>query len=111
MEDLYTQLMSMNEAAFQKGHYETAYHLLVAAMHYAKDRRNLEGLKAIQQRAHEQRNWINTHAPENMLSTESVEKRHGIDLFHSLIRQLEGDILIVRHNLRKSGQLPPDSLQ
>jgi hypothetical protein len=104
MEEFYSQLMSMNEAAFKNRHYEAAYHLLAAAMHYAKDRCNLEGLKAIQQRAHEQRNWINTNAPENILSTESVQKRHGIDLFHSLIRQLEGDILIVRHNLRKSGQ-------
>jgi hypothetical protein len=108
MEEFYSQLMSMNEAAFQNRHYEAAYHLLAAAMHYAKDRHNLEGLKAIQQRAREQRNWINVNAPENVMSAASVEKRHGVDLFHSLIRQLEGDILIVKHNLRKSGQLPPD---
>jgi hypothetical protein len=109
MEDFHHQIMDMNQAAFQNGHYETAYHLLAAAMHYAKDRRDLDGLEALRSRAQEQRDWVNTHAPESLLSSDSVEKRHGVDLFHSLIRQLEGDILIVKHELRRSGKPPPDS--
>jgi len=98
---LYDSLIANSREAFADGFYETSYHILCAATHYAKNVENTEYLHNILKIAHEQNDWINAHATENVLSSHSVEQRGGVDLFKSLFRHIEGDILIVRTKQRR----------
>ena len=98
---LYERLIESSREAFSGGFFETSYHILCAATHYAKDVENIDYLTDILQIAHEQSAWINLHATDNILSSQNVHKRGGVDLFKSLFRHIEGDILIVKTKQRR----------
>jgi hypothetical protein len=94
--DIYSQLVAVSEEAFESAHYETAYHALSAAMHYAKDVRNEHNLNAVAQLAQVQLDWIETYAKEHWMSGQSAIKRNGINLYESLIKQINTTILFIQ---------------
>src|SRR5678815_3767624 len=96
--DLYNQLIACNKALFENGNYEAAYHLLCAAKHYASDIDDSRHLYEILDLAHEQSDWINVHAPNNILSQESSSGRNRVNLYTSLFEQLRGKIQIAESN-------------
>ena len=61
-QEIYDQLMDINKEAFGQGHYEVAYHALAAALHCALLLQGQAVLTTLEQRACEQRDWIDTSA-------------------------------------------------
>lgn len=98
--DIYLQLMAISQEALEGGHYETAYHSLVAAMHHAQALSNEERLLRVETVARTQQDWIDSHAPNHRLSTQSAVKRQGKSLYNMLARQAATQELIVKHEDR-----------
>jgi hypothetical protein len=99
---LHEQIMVLCRELFEGGHYEAAYHLLSACVHYNKDTANEENLKEILTLAEQQFQWVNERAPENVMSTQSAHKRSGLDFYPMLIRQARASLLMVHENRRRS---------
>lgn len=94
--DIYSKLMAISQEAIEKAHYETAYHALCAAMHYAQDIGDKHRLKAVEAAAEAQRDWIDVHAPGHRMSSQSATLRKGISLYDTLRRQAATQALLVK---------------
>ncbi len=79
--------MRLSQEALVSGHYETAYHTLAAAMHYAQDRGDEKCLMAVKQAAQAQKDWIDAHAPAHRMATQSAVQRQGHNLYDTLVLQ------------------------
>lgn len=104
--DLYNQLIDLNKALFEGGHYEASYHLLCAAKHLADDLGNRDELEALLTLAQQQSDWVSKHAPENALVRQYLLDGTKVNLYKSLFEQLKGRIQIAEtsriiQNLRK----------
>lgn len=99
--DIFEQLMAISQEAQAKAHYEAAYHVLTAASHYAYDLGDQQRLERVQQAAKAQRDWIDSHAPEHRMSTQSSSKNHTTNLYDMLIRQASAQILILQQKHRR----------
>ncbi|MBD2306275.1 hypothetical protein H6G17_12210 [Chroococcidiopsis sp. FACHB-1243] len=99
-DDIYESLMVLSHQALTSNHYEAAYHMLVAAMHYASDLGDEQYLARVEQEAKAQRNWIDSHTPEHRMSTQSVNKHHGKNLYDMLARQAAAQIAIAKQKNR-----------
>ena len=58
---LFERLLEINRETFEGGHHDTAYHTLMAALHYAQDSANVEGLLNVAETATRQLAWIDAH--------------------------------------------------
>ncbi len=105
-DDLYTQLMKISTEAVAKAYYETAYHALSAAMHYAQDHNDEQRLHLVEQEAKTQQAWVDAHAPEHRMSTQSTNKHHGTCLYDMLARQAAAQILIIQQKHRRDSAKP-----
>lgn len=99
--DMYSQLMMISEEALVSAYYETAYHALSAAMHYAQSCSDEQRLCLVEQTAKKQQDWVDTHAPEHRMSTQSTTKRHGVSLYDMLARQSSAQVLILHQKHRR----------
>ncbi|MCC7452400.1 MAG: hypothetical protein IT324_33675 [Anaerolineae bacterium] len=81
------RLLTLNQEAFAGGHYEAAYHILDAALHYAYDTGNSDQLRQIEQIAQQQLRHIDSNVPSHTMSSQSVMGRHGVNLFDVLAQQ------------------------
>jgi cytosine/adenosine deaminase-related metal-dependent hydrolase len=99
--DIYSRLMALSQESLEGGHYETAYHALVAAMHYAQALSDEKRLTKVKTVAKAQQDWINTHAPEHRMSVQSAVKRQGQSLYDVLARQAAMQQLIAQHEHRQ----------
>ncbi|OWY69073.1 hypothetical protein B7486_22395 [cyanobacterium TDX16] len=102
IDDIYESLMALSSHALRSNHYEAAYHMLTAAMHYASDLGDEQYLARVEQEAKAQRNWIDSHTPEHRMSTQSVNKHHGKNLYDMLARQATAQIAIAKQRNRLS---------
>ncbi|MDV2991314.1 MAG: hypothetical protein N4J56_000968 [Chroococcidiopsis sp. SAG 2025] len=100
IEDIYESLMALSNQALRSNHYEAAYHMLTAAMHYASDLGDEQYLARVEQEAKAQRDWIDSHTPEHRMSTQSVNKHHGKNLYDMLARQATAQIAIAKQRNR-----------
>lgn len=100
--DLYERLMAVSEEAIESAHYETAYHALTAALHYAEDIGDEQRLAKVEQTAKEQQELIDTRAPEHRMSTHSDTKHHASNLYDTLARQASAQILLAQHKKRRA---------
>jgi hypothetical protein len=82
--DLSGTLLELNQGAFEQGHYETAYHLLMAALHAADDESAPDLLEVIARLAAAQQARLDTLAPGHRLTT---AKAHGSQGVYSLAGQ------------------------
>ncbi|MEC4818009.1 MAG: hypothetical protein SAK29_32780 [Scytonema sp. PMC 1069.18] len=107
-DDMYSRLMAISQEALEKTYYESAYHVLYAAMHLAHAQGDEHGLLAVAQAAEAQLKWIDSHAPENRMSSQAAVQRSGVNLYNALIKQTHADILILKQQYRrdKSPNLP-----
>lgn len=101
---LFNDLVRLCKDAFAGGHYEAAYHILTGSVHYAKDIASEQHLRVLEQIAQEQSDWINAHAPDNVMSIHAARRRNGIDLYGMLLRQITASIRIVRDQARRQAQ-------
>lgn len=99
--DMYERLMAMSQEALVSAHYETAYHALAAAMHYAQALGDDQRLSLVEQAAKAQQDWIDAHAPAHRLSTQSAAKRRVVSIYNMLARQAATLVLIVQNEHRR----------
>lgn len=57
-DDMYLQLMAISQNALENAYYETAYHALCAAMHFANSTKDEHRLQTVAQVAKTQIDWI-----------------------------------------------------
>ncbi len=86
-EDLYQQLISINERAFLAGFYDTAFHALSAALYCANELKSNEFLLEVSKTASAQLTWIDTHHPEYRHSTQSAARRGQAESIFSTLSQ------------------------
>lgn len=86
--DMYEQLISISEMSFASGHYEAAYHVLMAALYWANDLGDLQRLKAVERLANEQATWIDTHNLAFKHSRQSAALRGSQSIYDTLLRQV-----------------------
>lgn len=94
--DIYSRLMAVSQEALESGYYETAYHALCAAMHYAYSNREESRLQAVAEAAKSQLDWIDKHASTHRMSSQSAIKRNGVNLYNSLLTQVNADLLLIQ---------------
>ena len=84
---LFERLMVLNRAAFDAAHYNTAYHVLAAALHEAYARSDDDQLALVQRIAAAQLAGIDRDAPVYAHSTSSATARGRTSIFTLLVRQ------------------------
>lgn len=104
--DLYSQLMKISEEALASAYYETAYHALTAALHYAQACNDEQRLHLVEQAARAQQDWVDTRAPEHRMSTQSTHKRQGTSLYDMLARQAAAQALLAQQKQRRDSTKP-----
>jgi hypothetical protein len=82
-ETLFARLMALTRAAFAAGHYDTAYHTLVAALQEAED--DPQRLRTLHQVAAEQLAAIDALHPEYPQSTQAAKRRGHTSVLATLI--------------------------
>ncbi len=93
--------MVLSKQAMLSAHYETAYHTLCAAMHYACDLGDTQRIARVEQAAKTQLDWVNTRAPENRMSSQSAINRQGVNMYDTLARQAATQVLIAEQKHRR----------
>jgi hypothetical protein len=109
--DCFDRAMSVNGEAFAAGHYEGAYHALMAALHFARDLGDEDRLQRVARVAGEQGQHIDKQCPSHRLSSQAAGL-HGHDsVFRLAVRQAEMSAKLVHANrpdqqgARRSGGL------
>jgi hypothetical protein len=97
LSDIYQRLMLINQEAFADGHYDVAYHALVAALHCEQTLKDIQGLVEVEWVAHEQLQWIDAHHPEYEHSTQSASARGHLSIYHNLARQARVWVQIIQN--------------
>lgn len=93
--------MTMSQEAMDNGYFEAAYHLLCASLHVAYDLQDKQRLEDVREAVQAQLAWIDQNAPKHKMSSESVVKRGGVNLYGSLLIQIDADLTILQ---RKESQ-------
>ena len=92
--ELYQQLLEINRQAFAAGHYDVAYHALMAALHCAQPLKDVDGLGEIKRVAEEQLQYIDRNQPQYEHSTRSAHQRGHVSVYALLARQAETRVRI-----------------
>jgi hypothetical protein len=80
-------LLRIGQEAFAAGHFEVAYHALMAALHCATDEGDATRVRRVGALAEEQRDWIDLHASGHRMSTSSARLRGHSGAYANLVRQ------------------------
>ncbi len=95
---MFDQLMDINKEAFEQEHYEVAYHALAAALHCAILLEEKQAaLTILEQRACEQRDWIDAAASHHPLSSQSAVLHGHRSVYATLVRQIQTRELMERY--------------
>ena len=94
------EVLKLNAEAAAHGHYEVAYHLLMAALHVADDEKDLAALERIAKSILEQAAAIERMQPPHHLSRHQARLRGQTALFDSLAAHIEA----VRLRLQSDAQ-------
>lgn len=95
-------LLATSHGAHAAGQHEVAYHALCAATHAAQDARDAAGLRLIRAELVAQIGWLDAHAPEHPLSTESAAKHGHPGVYVMLARQVDANLsMIQRHDAQQ----------
>ena len=87
-DDMYEQLLAISRKAFSEESFEVAFHSLAAAMHRAKDLKNVRFLRELLQEAEQQMRLIDTGYRDHPLSSASAGSRKHESIYRSLLRQI-----------------------
>ena len=88
-QEMYEQLIEINKEAFGQSLFEVAYHALAAALHCAIVLEGQTVLRDLEQRATEQRDWIEAYALGHPLSTQSALLHRHRSIYTSLVAQIK----------------------
>lgn len=99
-DEVFDQLVALNRRAFEIRRFNTAYHALMAALHWADDTHNEQELSLVERLAGEQMDWIDRYAPAYRHSTVSAGRRGNQSIFHNLERQASTILLRIRGERR-----------
>ncbi len=94
--------MLLQAETFASAHYNTAYHLLAAALHCAEDEHDPEHLLHVSALAAQQLHWIDLHAPAYEHSTQSAATRGHSSIYAMLETQAHARVVILKHQQRKA---------
>src|SRR5262249_50758845 len=94
----FAQLMRTNGEAFDAGHYEVAYHALMAALHAAQDASDMEHLRAVERAAELQQGRIDADAPSHRLSSHEAKKHGALGIYRMAARQASARASMVQHS-------------
>jgi hypothetical protein len=92
--ELYEQFVRLSEIAFAAGHFEGAYHALIAAMHVAYDRNNTDEIKTVKHMAQEQITWLGENCHDYIMGSTAAMHRGNRSIYDSL--QLQANAMILR---------------
>jgi hypothetical protein len=85
---MYEQLLALSREAIREGSFEVAFHSWAAAMHRAKDLKNMQFLRELLQEAEQQMRLIDRSYPDHPLSSASARSRSHDSIYSSLLRQI-----------------------
>jgi hypothetical protein len=100
----FAQLMRINSEAFDAGHYEVAYHALMASLHAAQDAGDVEHLRAVERTAEQQQDRIDADAPNHRLSSHQAKKHGAMGIFQLAARQASARAAMVQHDRHAHGE-------
>jgi hypothetical protein len=89
------QLLRIGQQAFEAGHYEVAYHSLMAALHCASDDADEARVRRVELAANEQQAWIDRYVPSHRLSSYSAKSRGHLGPYSNLKRQAAAVRLLI----------------
>jgi hypothetical protein len=98
---MFERIIALNTEAFQAGHYNTAYHLLAAALHAAQGEETPEWLYQVKTLAANQLAWIDIDQPEYEHSTKSAATRGQSSIFRLLAKQAHAKFLVYQQERQK----------
>jgi hypothetical protein len=84
--ELYEVLIRLQQACFDAGSVEAAYHTLAAALHAAEDADMTKGVEAVIAIAGQRQQALDSAEPAPELSSGDADKRHTRPLFSTLVR-------------------------
>ena len=105
--DVYPSLMDANADAFAAGHYETAYHALMAALHAAQDLHDAILLDRVCVLARQQQDSLDAAAPEHRLATHSAGEHRRTGVYAQASRQAGAQATIARLRERRNDAAVP----
>jgi len=79
----YGQFLAASEAAFAAGHYEVAYHALMAALHCAEQAADTDRLEEVAQVARRHQQALDAQSPSHRLSSQSSAQRGHRSVFEA----------------------------
>jgi hypothetical protein len=105
--DVYAQALALNESAVATGHFEQAYHFLMAAHHCAEDLKDGGKLAEIAALARRQQALVDALTPPHKLSSHLNAGRRGIfamgaNMAEAVIKRLDSERVIEEHR-KKTG--------
>jgi hypothetical protein len=74
----YSEALALNAAAAAAGHFEAAYHLLMAALHCAEAIKDTGRLAEVAEQARAQRHAVDALRPTHRLATQRAHGGHSI---------------------------------
>jgi histidinol phosphatase-like PHP family hydrolase len=83
------ELLQLNGRAAEQGHFDVAYHLLMAALHFADHSRDVAALNVIARLAREQGQALERIKPPHALSRAHAQHRGQTALFDSFAAHIE----------------------
>lgn len=83
--ELYEVLIRLQQACFDAGSVEAAYHTLAAALHAAEDAGTTEGVEAVMAIAEQRQQALDSADPAPELSSGEASKRRTSPLFSTLV--------------------------
>ena len=84
-ETLFSRILALNAEAVASGNFETAYHLLAAALHAAKSSGDLNGIERVSALAEQQGADVDAIYPDHAIASASATRRGTTPLFRSLV--------------------------
>lgn len=106
--NLYAVLLGASQHAIENGHFETAYHALMSALHLATDMERADYLDNIQEIALIQLTYINQHTPKNEVSTAVFKGRHRQNIYTILAQQAKIRARIIRRGNCQADTYPAE---
>lgn len=103
-DEVFEQLIVVNRKAFDLKRFNTCYHALNAALHWASEDDNDQQIILVKSLAESQLGWIDRNAPSYQHSTYQAGLRGHASIFVNLVRQAEAALLKIRSR-RQFGEL------
>ena len=100
-DSVYEQLITLHNETFADGFYETAYHILAAALHRAQDIDSEYLLGQVEELAQQDMVFIDQHYPTHNLSSQSAQARATNSLYRTLAKHASVRRTLISHYINR----------